>query len=325
MIWLVLALGCGGEDPPGTLLVLSERGGVPATWVVGREERVLDGILGAVYPGPPDPRGTHALLVSAEEEGGHRERLWLVPLAGGSPVALTPAAGKVRKPAWSPDGSWIAFESDGASYRDIYRIDRDATNLLRLTDAEHGSFEPAVGPDGRIAFGTSRDGNAEIYVMGPDGSNQVRITDHPRDDVRPGWAADGTLAWISHRSGVPRVWLYDGEARPLRPDAGKATDVDHAWSPDGSRIAVVVQTAPQDLDIHVLDRSGAVVARIDGPGVQENPAWSPDGAWLAHASSIDGESDVWIVRADGTSPRRITTTPGADWLPRWLPTKESPP
>lgn len=321
---LLLALGCGERAPEGTLLVLSERGGAPETWVLGAEERAVDGIPGAVYPAAADPRGTHALLVSAEEEGGHRERLWLVDLEGGAPVALTPPAGRIRNPAWSPDGSWLVFESDGASYRDLFRIDRDLTDLSRLTSAPHGSFEPAVGPDGRIAFGTSRDGNAEVYVMAADGSDPVRMTDHPHDDVRPGWSADGTLSWISHREGVARVWLHEGEARPLRPLQGPASDVDYAWSPDGSRLAVVVQIGPNDVDIHVIDRAGVELARIDGPGVQENPAWSPDGASLAYASSVDGDGDVWIARADGTAPRRITTTAGADWLPRWLPPAAHP-
>lgn len=329
LLSVLSVLGCGPSDPVGSLLLITEQDGRPTTWLApavgGPPVRLGADLAGALFPMAPDPRGTHALLVSAEdsEQQGHRERLWLAPLDGGAPVALGVPAGVIRNPAWAPDGSWLAFESDAASFRDLYRIDRDGGRLVRLTDAPHGSFEPAVSPDGRaIAFGTSRDGNAEIYVMQADGSAPLRLTSGPTDDVHPGWSPDGAhVTWITHREGAPRVWRMrpDGsEPAALRSDERRLVDLDFAWSPDGSRIAVVSQSGPTEVELTVLDpQTGAIVGNLDAPGTDEQPTWSPDGRWLAFTSSRGGNTDVYLATPDGSEVRRLTTGPDADWLPRW--------
>lgn len=314
--------------PSGTILLVSERSGAPVVHAIasdGGGDRAIATGPGAVFPGGADPQGTHALVLSAEDgpEFGHRERLWLVPLAGGEPAPLVPATERVRNPAWAPDGSFVVYESDAHSYRDLYRVDRAGGDAKRLTEAQHGSFEPAVSPDGsRIVFGTSRDENAEIYTMKADGSDPVRVTNDVADDVRPGWAPNGgTVSWITHREGLPRVWLAaaDGaDPRPLRPSDG--VDVDYAWSPDGKRIAVTVQTGPDELDVHVIDvASGRRLGTLGGAGVDEHPAWSPDGAWIVWSATRDRETDLRLARPDGKDERQLTKTKGADWLPRWIP------
>lgn len=215
----------------------------------------------------------------------------------------------------------MVFESDALSFRDLYRVNRDGTGLVRLTEAAHGSFEPDVGPS-RIAFGTSRDGNAEIYTANHDGSDLRRLTTHPSDDLRPRWSPDGEqLAWASRRSGQLHVWLSDGlgEPRPLRRADSEAPDVEHVWSPAGDRLAVSVQTGPQKVEIHIVESAtGAVLARLDGPGPDEHPAWSPSGDWLAFTSSREGAPAIFVARADGRGVRRLSEPVDADWLPRWI-------
>lgn len=322
------ALGCGGGPPAptGTILLVSERPG-PTAWAVpvdGGSARRLGGELeGGVFPGPPDPRGTHALLVSAVDgPEGHTERLWLAPLDGGPPLALTPPAQIVRNPVFTPDGGAILFESDAASFRDLYRVPRGGGPPVRLTDQPNGSFEPEVAPSGRILFGSSRDGNAEIYVMEPDGSAPRRLTEHPGDDVRPRWSPDGaTIAWIAHRDGEARVWTMNADgtgARRVRA-GGSGNDLDFAWSPDGRQLAVVVQEGPKAEALHVISAAdGASVGVHDGPGVDEHPAWSPDGAWLAYTAGEGEKAEVVLVRPDGKARRTISAGGEVEWLPRWV-------
>jgi TolB protein len=327
-VQLIFALwGCGqAPPPPGRLLWVSERD-APTTVMAAlgpepRDEQALSAVPGHAFPGPPDPQGADALIVGVEDgPQGHRETLWRVPLDGSAPVRLAPPAGVIRNPAWAPDGSFVVFEADPFSYRDLFRAERAGSAMPQRLTAEHGgSFEPAVSPDGQlVAFGTSRDGNAEIYVMKADGSSPSRKTDHIRDDVRPAWPDADTLAWITHRDGQPGVYLMkaDGsEPHALRPARG-GIDLDHSWTPDGARVAVTVQSGPSEVGIEIYDRSGTLLAELDAPGVDEHPAWSPDGAWLAFTSSREGQPDVYVVRADGTDLRRITSDPAPEWLPRW--------
>jgi Tol biopolymer transport system component len=85
-------------------------------------------------------------------------------------------------PVWSPDGTRLAFSSDRDGQTEIYAMDDDGANLLRLTNST-GSDEPRWSADGlKIVFTTYRDGNQEVYRMNPDGTNQVNLTNHPGYD-----------------------------------------------------------------------------------------------------------------------------------------------
>jgi Tol biopolymer transport system component len=91
-------------------------------------------------------------------------------------------------PAWSPDGTRIAFYSDRTGRNQIYVMDSDGRNLQRLTDNNANDASPAWSPNGtKIAFNSDRDGNYEIYVMNIDGSNQVRLTNTTMDKWGPFW------------------------------------------------------------------------------------------------------------------------------------------
>lgn len=339
-LFLAFLIGCS-RTPPGSLLYIHE---ATTGWSLLRhplssaETAAITGIPGRLYPGPPDPLGTHALIIAVEEDGaGHRESAWLLPLDGGAPALLAPPAPSLRSPAWSPDGQWIYVSADWHNTRqgrpaalrspEIYRIPRAGGEPARLTADPGGSFEPALSPDGaQLIAGSSRSGNADLWLMRPDGAAPIRLTDHPADDVRPRWrpAPAPELLWISRRSGAAQVWRMDparpADARPLRDLPPGHEDLDLEISPDGTRAALTVQTGPREIGLYLLPLGEAAPAPVvlDGPGPDEHPAFSPDGRWLAFTSSRGGAPQIWICRADGTGLYRVTGGAGADWLPRWL-------
>ena len=273
---------------------------------------------GAQFPGPADPRGTHALILAVEDDASmHRETAWLAPLAGGDPIRLTPGAGRIRSPVWSPDGALLVFESDATSFRDLYRVARDGTDLRRLTECDQGCFEPTVSADGRHVVFTASGDDVELHRVAVDGTGRRALTDSPYDELSPAHAPTGDrIAWLRR----DRVWIRgEGGERPLLP-ADHGRQAAFAWAPDGEHLAVVVEASPRNLDIHVVAVDGDVVARYGDDAVDEHPTWSPDGEWIAWTRGQGPEADVVAVRVGGRWPvRPITTTPGPDWLPRWLP------
>jgi len=312
----------------GRIVFVSERSGAPQVYTIapaGEGERRLATGPGAGFPAALSPDGRTLAAVAVREQGGdHGEQLVVVPLDGGAAHPLGPASSRARSPSWSPDGRWLVFESDRESFRDLYRINLDGSGLRRLTENREGNFDPAVSPDGRrIAFVSSRDGDSEVYVMNADGSAQRRLTAFYRDDMKPGWSPDGrTISFISNRLGADRVFLVGADGTNLRRlNAADTTrtgqEADIAWSPDGSRIAYTLQVAPGASRIRIVDvRTGKALEVAGGEGASQ-PAWSPDGRLLAFTAGTAADADLWIARADGTAPTRITRAPGADWLPRW--------
>ena len=99
-----------------------------------------------------------------------------------------------RAPAWSPDGTMIAFSSnqDGLN-PEVYIMNADGTDQRRLTNDPDNLSDtyPTWSPDGtRIAFaseGGIPNAPSDIYVMNADGTNRTNITNSPTDDTQPDW------------------------------------------------------------------------------------------------------------------------------------------
>jgi len=177
-------------------------------------------------------------------------------------------------PAWSPDGTKIAFASSRDTNPEIYVMDPNGTNIVRLTHDAADDAQPVWSPDGnRIAFATNRDGNNEIYVMNADGSLQVNLTKHGGSDLAPAWSPDGTkIAFQSDRSSGYAVWVMNADGSnavrltdPVPPSGAPS------WSPDGTRIAY-----EQDGDIWVMNTDGTRKIRItSGFWADGLPRWRP--------------------------------------------------
>lgn len=321
---------------PGTIAFTSERDGNPEVYLIrptGEGERRLTNRTTAEFPIAAAPDGSAVMVVSTTDEStGYSEQLLLHPLGGEAPTPLTPRTGRARNASWSPDGRWIVFESDLNSFSDLYRIDPDGSGLRRLTDDPQGNFEPVISPDGKqIVLSSSRDMNAEMYRIRSDGGSPERLTWSMRDEWGARWSPDGrSVAFLSDKTQKDEIHLVEpngaGERRlnatRAHPEA-RSTDLlegEIAWSPDGRKIAYSTRDRQGRSRIWVADlRKEKHALLSDGSGNDEKPVWSPGGRYIAFVSTRDGDRELYLMRADGSAPTRLTRTPGADGLPLWIP------
>ncbi|MDA1192105.1 MAG: hypothetical protein O3A46_10550, partial [Candidatus Poribacteria bacterium] len=93
-------------------------------------------------------------------------------------------------PAWSPDGEWIAFESNGVGGTlDIFVMDADGNNLRNVTNPPGLDLDPAWSRDGkRIAYSGSGERFQDVYVIDVDGDNMRRLTDTLFGESNPTWS-----------------------------------------------------------------------------------------------------------------------------------------
>jgi Tol biopolymer transport system component len=223
-------------------------------------------------------------------------------------------------PEWSPDGTKITFTGTGLSdigsccSRNVYIMDADGANLKRLTNSpstsEGEDTQASWAPDGSwLAFVSTRSDpydDRDIYRMDADGTNQRQLT-----TVDPA-----------------------SEEPPAR-----VTDEQPSISPDGTKIAFASNTHWDDptsgsyhvdeLDIYVMNADGTGEperltsdAKFAYPLEQQsrNPTWSPDGSRIAYESTRDGNSDIYVMNADGSGePVNVSQSPYRDSDPAWSP------
>jgi Tol biopolymer transport system component len=327
------------EGIAGRIVFIAERDGNKELYSVrptGDGEQRLTDRPAQDFAGDPLPDGSGLLVISLEGEGPSRvERFWMATDGSGPLRPLGPRGALMRSPSWSPDGRWLVYESNTRDgYRDIYRLDRATGQVRPLTANPEGNFRPAVSPRGDwVVFGSSRDSVSELYRMRPDGSGQERITHTVRDEWGARWSSDGgLLAFLSDRDGSDRVYLSYPDGRDARRLSDEPTDPHvmedrPAWAPQGFGIAWVRRKGNEPSRILIRDVTtgfkGEVRAR--GLGSLEDPAWSPDGRYLAFTLTRGDSAQVYVARADGTKPTRITHAPGPSWAPVWLGERPAPP
>ena len=127
----------------------------------------------------------------------------------------------------------------------------------------------------KIAFTSTRDGNAEIYLMNPDGSEQVNLTKSRSHETQPAWSPTGEhILFSSNQDGEWDLYLMDADGTNVRKIfQGLARRSYPTWSPDGKRIAYTREST-----IYIATRDGQNVEELRN-GVY--PDWSPDGEQIA--------------------------------------------
>ena len=151
---------------------------------------------------------------------------------GSAPERLTVTNAANLSPAWSPDGSKIAFVSDRFGKPHIFIMDANGGNVQRLTTNGGNNFNPAWSPKGdKIAY-THMAGGFQIFTINPDGSGDSQLTTVGSNE-RPRWSPDGRLiAFSSKRDGGEAIYVMradgSGQTRVSR-TPGKSQHP--TWSP----------------------------------------------------------------------------------------------
>ena len=232
------------------------------------------------------------------------------------------------RPAWSPDGSRLAFIAAAASDRsEIFVIPAGGGTPIQITD--HGvrrvNYSPSWSPDGsRIAY-VSREferGDPALMVVDAEpGAQPVRDYTAPRHIDSAAWTPHGTqIVFSQWEDPWPNSWLYlvpitGGDAHPVVDDPSK--NYAPCWSPDGEWIAFFSSRASIG-EVWMVRSTGEDAVRLTEGGAFA-PAWSTQGDIIAVGSSRSGNPDIWTVRLSDGETKQLTVDPANDTQPTWAP------
>jgi len=207
------------------------------------------------------PDGEYLAFSYMNFDGGSID-IYVLEIATGSTRSLT-GEGNDCFPAWSPDGEWIAFDSNRESDMGMWhrlwliRLDGSDIKLVRQPSSYTGLMrDPDWSPDGqRLVFTDAMD---ELYIVGLDGGGFRQLTDNK--------------------------YLRHGFRNP-------------SWSPDGGRIAWECNSWSGEYQIWVINVDGSSPVRLVRGGME--PSWSPDGCFIVYADAR--EYGLRVIEVGGVS------------------------
>jgi Tol biopolymer transport system component len=242
-------------------------------------------------------------IAFSSNRGGNYD-IYTMDTMGGNIRRLTTNKETEADPAWSPDGSRIAFVRgldltiNGNAFipscvpSQIYVIEVEGGLEMNLTGVSGGT-DPAWSPDGtRIAFSSYRDGNYDIYKMDADGSNVKQLTSTDSAEADPVWSPDGQF--IAYGGNYIQWRVLCGFMHTGREEEG-----------------------PGGPNIFVMTSDGLDQRMITETGNSSDPTWSPDGAHIAYVYRSHGYTQIYRIDTDGQNRGNITSDAIDKSSPSW--------
>ncbi len=227
----------------------------------------------------------------------------------------------IISPAWSPDGSRLAYVSFEAKKPVIYVHTVTTGQRVPVANFKGSNSAPSWSPDGRqLAITLTRDGNSQVYLINADGSNARRVTNSSGIDTEPEFSPDGaSLYFTSDRGGGPQIYRSSvGGGDPQRVTFKGDYNISPRVAPDGKSIAYVSRRGGR-FSVYTLDLATGQETVLTDTARDESPSYAPNGKVLLYATEVGGRGVLAMVSADGRVKQRITTQGGDVREPTWGP------
>ncbi len=227
----------------------------------------------------------------------------------------------LMSPAWSPDGTKVAYVSFEQKQPAIFVQEIYTGRRSKLASFPGINGAPAWSPDGRrLAITLSKDGNPDIFVVDVNGGGLTALTRNSAIDTEPTWSPDGRwIYFTSDRAGGPQIYRVassGGEAERVTYDGGY--NARPVISPDGELLGMVTRVGG-NFRIGVMDLGSRAIRVLTDGSLDESPSFAPNGSMIIYATRVNGKGELAAVSVDGRIRQRLALQAGDVREPIWSP------